>query len=266
MPLAERALAWTGVAVLVLAAALPAARPVAVLVLTGGLVLLAAGRRASASAWAGAIPVALALAWSALVSTDGPLGDACALLDSPIALGRVGEAALVLGAVALLARLVRSDAVELGLVQPGRGVALASLAIVAVAAVGSVVVGPIVAEPFVGEQRFAVPLAALPTALVFAVANGTLEEVAYRGALRAWLGRVVGAPAAIVAQGVVFGLAHAGPDIVALQALQVTLMTTAGVGAGILAAWTRSLWLPIVVHVGVDVALYYGLACRVVPG
>ena len=40
-----------------------------------------------------------------------------------------------------------------------------------------------------------------------------MEELAYRGALLGWSARVIGVPAAVVGQAVVFGLAHSGADV-----------------------------------------------------
>jgi membrane protease YdiL (CAAX protease family) len=100
-------------------------------------------------------------------------------------------------------------------------------------------------------------------ALLFAVANGVLEEVAYRGVLMRWLGRLVGIGPALIAQAVVFGLAHAGPEIApAMLPLHVTIMTGCGLALGLLVLRTRSLTLAIGIHIGADVALYFGLACR----
>jgi membrane protease YdiL (CAAX protease family) len=60
----------------------------------------------------------------------------------------------------------------------------------------------------------------------------------------------------------VFGVVHAGPEVVALLPVHVAVMSMAGIGAGILRRLTGSLWLLVGVHAGADIALYVGLACR----
>ena len=53
--------------------------------------------------------------------------------------------------------------------------------------------GPILARPFFGEISYDVTVVgAIAPALVFAVANGTMEELAYRGALLGWSAKVIG--------------------------------------------------------------------------
>jgi hypothetical protein len=57
-----------------------------------------------------------------------------------------------------------------------------------------------------------------------------------------------------------------GPEVVSLVPVHVALLTTVGVAAG-LARWRfGTLWIPAGIHVGADVALYVGLACRAAPG
>ncbi|HET7726369.1 MAG TPA: CPBP family intramembrane glutamic endopeptidase [Candidatus Limnocylindrales bacterium] len=255
-------LAIAAAALVLVAAGVPAARlPVAALLVSGCAVLLAA-RQPGGIAWAGCVPVALALAWPEVAGRDLPLGPACADPASPILLRRLGEAALVLGSVAVLLAVLRRSPAELGIAGPGRQASAAGLALVAGGAVASLAVGPVVARPFFGEVAFEVPVAAVAPALAFAAANGVLEEVAYRGAMRTWLGEAIGVRPAILVQGVAFGLAHAGTDVTAFLPLHVTLLSLAGIVAGIVATRMRSLWLVVAVHVGADIALYYGLACR----
>ena len=259
------ALALAAVALVLVAAGVPAARlPVAAL-LVGGCAVLLAVRQPGSVAWASCVPVALALAWPGLAGRDLPLGPACADPASPILLRRLGEAVLVLGSVTVLVVVLRRAPGELGIARPGRRAAVAALALIAGGAIASLVAGPIVARPFFGDLAFEVPVAAFAPALAFAVANGVLEEVAYRGVLRTWLGEMIGVRRAILVQGLAFGLAHAGTDVTALLPVHVTLLSLAGIVAGIIAARMRSLWLVIAIHVGADIALYYGLACRVAP-
>ena len=123
-------------------------------------------------------------------------------------------------------------------------------------------IGPAIARPFFGELDYPVPLAALVPAILFGIANGVLEEVLYRGALQAWLARLAPIGWAIAFQGLVFGIVHAGPEVLALLPVHIALLTGVGIAAG-LARWRLgSLWIPIGIHVGADIALYIGLACR----
>jgi membrane protease YdiL (CAAX protease family) len=253
---------WAAVAVLVAAGAIAPLRPLALVALVAGWAVLAWRRAPAAVAWAAAIPVAVAMAWPFAWPPDGPRGAACVDPWSPVAWGRVVECALVLLAVAGLRARVGGSWASLGLSWPRPAEVLAGVTGVAVIAAGSLWVGPALAEPFFGRLAFPMPAAALVPALVFGVANGVAEEVAYRGALLRWLGRAVGVGPALVVQALVFGLVHAGPDVVGLLPLHVALLGGAGLLAGLVAVRTGSLALPIAAHVGADIALYYGLACR----
>ena len=170
----------------------------------------------------------------------------------PSGLGLVGGLALAHG----------SSAREIGLGRPHAWEAAAGLAGCAVLVVAGLFIGPLVARPFFGELDFPVPPGALVPALLFGVANGVLEEVLYRGALQAWLGRLAPVWIAIGFQGLVFGIVHAGPEVQALLPVHIALLGGVGVAGG-LARWRfGSLWVPIGIHVGADIALYVGLACR----
>ena len=61
-----------------------------------------------------------------------------------------------------------------------------------------------------------------------------------------------------------FGIVHAGPEVVTLRPLHVALLSGVGIAAGIARWRLGSLWIPIGIHVGADIALYVGLACRAV--
>ena len=124
-------------------------------------------------------------------------------------------------------------------------------------------VGAALAKPFFGSFSLDLGnLGFLVPALVFATANGVAEELAYRGALMNWTARVTGTWTALIAQAVVFGLAHGGPDV---GGSPIVLMAALGLG-GFIAGWialrTRSLLLPMAWHIALDLPLYAYLACR----
>ena len=145
-----------------------------------------------------------------------------------------------------------------------------SAAVVQLALVGAIILGPVglllgaaLARPFFGSFSLDLSdLGFLVPALVFATANGVAEELAYRGALMQWTGRVTGTWVALIAQAVVFGLAHGGADV---GGSPLVLMATLGLG-GFIAGWialrTRSLLIPIAWHIALDLPLYAYLACR----
>ncbi len=88
-----------------------------------------------------------------------------------------------------------------------------------------------------------------------------MEEVTYRGALLGWSARVMGVGPALLGQAIIFGLAHSRSDVLAMP---IPLMLGLGIGgllAGAIAVRTRSLLIPIAIHIGFDIPLYYGLAC-----
>jgi membrane protease YdiL (CAAX protease family) len=88
-----------------------------------------------------------------------------------------------------------------------------------------------------------------------------MEELAYRGALLGWSARVIGVPAAVVGQAVVFGLAHSGADVTGSPLLLMVALGFGGLIAGVIAVRTRSLLLPVAVHIGLDIPIYYAFAC-----
>jgi membrane protease YdiL (CAAX protease family) len=142
--------------------------------------------------------------------------------------------------------------------------------VVQLGVIGAVILGPIglllgaaLARPFFGtfELDLSRPGFIVP-AIVFALANGVMEELAYRGALLGWTARVTGTRVALIGQAVVFGIAHGGADV---GGSPVVLMLALGIGgllAGVIALRTRSLWIPVAWHVALDLPLYVYLACR----
>jgi CAAX protease family protein len=218
-----------------------------------------------AIAWAAMLPVAAILAWASVYGRDVPLGAAgCSSPLSTIALSRVLEAAAVLTVVVILASFLRVRPAEIGLRGADHGILAAAVGIGVLAAVGGLVIGPLLAEPFFGKVSFAIPAAAIIPALIFGITNGVMEEVAYRGWLQSHLRPYAGVGGAIVLQGLIFGIAHAGPEVTGPLALHVAQMSAAGIVAGVFAQ--RFGLLPVIaVHIGADVALYFGLACSAVP-
>lgn len=215
-------------------------------------------------AWAAPVPVAVSLAFGLIVPpVADPGGGDCASLTSPPAVWRLAEAALVLGTVALGAVLLRAPAASLWLRVPSARTVQLSVVGFAVCGVAGLVLGPLLARPFFGSFGLDTsnPWALLP-ALLFALANGIMEEVAYRGALMGWSAKVIGLAPALVLQALVFGLAHGGPDVIGSAVTLVVVLAVGGLIAGLVTIRTRSLLLPIAIHVALDLPLYVYLACR----
>jgi membrane protease YdiL (CAAX protease family) len=254
-------------ALIVLAAAVPIARPFVLACLVGGVAVAIRRDAPVRWAWAAPIPVAMSLCWGLLpVPSPSPSGADCGSITSPTAVWRTAEAGVVIGTLAILAWALRTRPVDLRrdllLRLPARWVVRWSILGFLVAGPIALVLGPIVARPFFGEITYDVTvLGAIVPALLFAVANGSMEELAYRGALLGWSARVIGVPAAVVGQAVVFGLAHSGADVTGSPLLLMAALGLGGLIAGIIAVRTRSLLLPIAVHIGLDIPIYYAFAC-----
>ena len=258
--------AGAGPVLLLLGALVPGLRPlVAVGLVLGWLALRRLGRP-GALAWAATLPVAVPLLWPWVLGADLPLGEAaCAAPFSEIAIRRVVVGAVGLGLAGLVAVSHGAGVSELGLRRPHRAEAFVAIGGLLVLGIGGMFIGPVIAEPFFGRLSFAVPVAAIVPAVLFGIANGVLEEVAYRGVLQGFLGRLLPVGWAIVFQGLLFGVVHAGPEVVALLPLHIALLSAVGIAGGIVRWRLGSLWIPIGIHVGADIALYVGLACRAVP-
>lgn len=251
---------------LAVAAVVPPARPLVLAILVAGAGLAARADSRFRWTWAAPVPVAVALCWGLLAAPlADPAGADCASPASPPAVWRTIEAGLTLGSLALLGVVLRARREDLALRLPAPSVAW--LAVVGAVVLGPVglLLGPALAEPFfgpigldLGRPGFIVP------ALVFALANGVMEEVAYRGALLGWTARVTGPRVALVGQAIVFGLAHGGADVGGSGGSPIVLMLALGIGglaAGVIRLRTRSLLLPVAWHVALDVPLYVYLAC-----
>jgi membrane protease YdiL (CAAX protease family) len=254
-------------ALIVLAAAVPIARPFVLAGLVGGAAVAIRRDAPVRWAWAAPIPVAVSLCWGLLpVPPDSPSGADCASITSPTAVWRTAEAGIVIGTLAVLAWALRTRPVDLRrdllLRMPARWVVRWSILGFLIAGPAALLLGPIVARPFFGEISYDVTvIGAIAPALLFAVANGSMEELAYRGALLGWSARVIGVPAAVVGQAVVFGLAHAGADVTGSPLLLMAALGLGGLIAGVVAVRTRSLLLPVAVHIGLDIPIYYAFAC-----
>jgi membrane protease YdiL (CAAX protease family) len=258
------ALIGTGVlAALAIAALVPPLRVPVLVGLALGSVLLTRG---SAAGWAFAAgtPVAVILVWGDLVGARLLVDDFdCADALSPVAWLRVAEAAVVIGAIALLARRLGTSVRALGLRRPSRREAALGFVAIVLVPLPSLYIGAVLAEPFFGPIHLdlARPMAIVP-ALTLAVANGSMEELAYRGALMSWMTRAMGPTAALIGQAVIFGLAHTGTDYIGPALPVVLAVVGGGLVAGLIVRRTGSLWLAIAVHIALDVPLYYAAACR----
>jgi membrane protease YdiL (CAAX protease family) len=246
------------------AAAVPALRLPALLVLVIGLLVV---RRSDATAvrlaWAAPIPVALVL-----VTTLAPEPEiartvvACADPLSPRAIRRVVIAIAVVLVALAAARVARAPTADLRLRRPSRAVGIVSVGALAIAVPLAVTLGPVLAEPFFGRVAFTIvtPLALLP-AFTFAIANAVEEEVAYRGAWLGWGETAMGPALAIAVQALGFGLAHAGADFVGPQLPVIAAMAAGGAIAAIIARRTGSLALPIALHAAADVPMFLYAVC-----
>jgi CAAX amino terminal protease family. len=214
-------------------------------------------------AWAAAVPVAINLAWGLWPAPPAASdGSDCASIGSPVALWRMAEAVVALTALGVLANVLHAPRSSLLLRWPARRVVRWSTVGFLVSGPLALVVGPILARPFFGEVQYDVTtVGAIVPAFVFAAANGTMEELVYRGALLGWSARVMGVAPAVIGQAVVFGLAHSGSDVLGNSVPLMLAMGVGGLVAGIVAVRSRSLLLPIAIHIGLDIPIYYAFAC-----
>ena len=248
---------------LALAAIVPIARLPVLLVLIGGTAVAIARDAPVRWAWAGTVPIAVSLMWGALPAPVAAAdGSDCADPTSPVAMWRVGEAALVLGSLGVLARVLGAPPSSLSLHWPRRDVVRLSVLGFVIVGPLALVVGPILARPFFGSIDYdTLNLGALLPALLFAIANGSMEELAYRGALQGWSARVVGVWPAVLGQAVVFGLAHSGADVLANGLVLMVALGAGGFIAGAITVRTRSVLFPLAIHIGLDIPIYYAFAC-----
>lgn len=239
-------------------------RPVVLVALVAGVAVAIRRDAPVRWSWAAPIPVAVSLTWGLLpAATADPFGADCVSIGSPPTVWRAAEAILVLGVLGLLAYVLRAPRTSLGLRWPRRSVVQAAV-------VGAVVLGPLglvlgawLARPFFGTLDLDLSRPAfLVPALFFAIANGVMEETAYRGALLGWTSRVTGTWLALAGQAVVFGIAHGGADVGGSPVVLMVALGAGGFVAGLITLRTRSLLVPIAWHVALDLPLYVYLACR----
>jgi membrane protease YdiL (CAAX protease family) len=249
---------------LVLGALVRDSRPITLAALVAGVTIGIRRDTLDKWAWSAALPIGVALCWGLLPTPIAdPGGSDCANPLSPPAVWRVGESAVVLASIGILAWRLRTPLVSLGLRRPSRPVVLLSIAGFVVFGPLALVLGATLARPFFGTFSLDLgqPGAVVP-ALLFAVSNGVMEEIAYRGACLRWLSRATGLWPAVVVQAVLFGLAHGGPDFTGSPLPVMAAMSAGALVAAVIAIRTRSLLLPIAIHVALDLPIYYYFACR----
>jgi membrane protease YdiL (CAAX protease family) len=243
----------------------PSLRPAALAFVVAGFLFQRWRASPATWAWAATLPLATILAWSLLPAPRGLPGAAsCADLLSPPMLWRGAELALVLVVIAVVVRSLGAGRSHLPLGRPDRwlvGLAAASSFAIAPAAL---LLGEQAARPFFGSVHLQIALVgAIAPAVLFGVANATLEETVYRGVLLGWTERYLGTAGAILVQAAAFGLAHTGSDFIASPLPVLATMFVGGVVAGLIVKRTGSLLIPIIVHAAFDIPLYYSLACRI---
>lgn len=259
---ADLARSLVPIALLAVAAAAPAARLPVLIVLAAGTAVAVQRDVPVRWTWAGALPVAVSLFWGTLPAplAAADLGD-CEDPASPVASWRALEAVVVLVALGAVALVLRARPGTVYLRRPARRWIPWAVAGFLVAGPLALLAGPYLARPFFGDVSYTILAGALVPALIFAVANGVMEELIYRGALMSWSGRVMGIGPALIGQAIVFGLAHSGTDVVGLQVPLMLAMGLGGLLAGLITIRTRSLLIPMAIHIGLDIPIYFAFAC-----
>ena len=239
-------------------------RPHAVLLLVLGFAIFALRRSELRWLWAAPIPIAVWLAWRILTAPLAhPGGLDCADAASPPAVWRLAQALLALGSVAILLGILAVRPSAIWIRRPAAPIVRLSVLGFLVAGPLGLVLGALIARPYFRtfDLNLNDPGALLP-GMVFSLSNAVAEEVIYRGVFMGFAGRVIGLRWALLLQAVVFGLAHAGAHFMGSPVPVVLAVGAAGYVAGMLAIKTRSLMLPIAVHVAVDLPVYAYFACR----
>ena len=190
---ADLARSLVPIALLAVAAAVPPARIAALIIIATGTAIAVSRDAPVRWTWAGAVPVAVSLFWGTLGSpvAAANLGD-CENPASPVATWRALEAIVVLISLAIVALVLKAVPGSSYLRWPARRWLAWAVAGFLVAGPVALVVGPYLARPFFGDVSYVIVAGALVPALIFAVSNGVMEELVYRGALMGWSGRVMG--------------------------------------------------------------------------
>lgn len=249
------------IALLSVAAAVPPSRLAMLLVLAVGTGVAVRRDAPVRWTWAGAVPIAVSLFWGTLPAPVVSGLAACENPASPVATWRALEAVVVLVALAIVTLVLRAGRGTLYLRRPARRWLGWAIVGFLVAGPVALLVGPYLARPFFGDVYYVFLAGAIVPALIFAISNGVMEELVYRGALMSWTGRVTGIGPALVGQAVVFGLAHSGSDVLGFQVPLMLAMGLAGLLAGLVTIRTRSLLIPIAIHIGLDIPIYFAFAC-----
>jgi membrane protease YdiL (CAAX protease family) len=223
-----------------------------------------------ASALAAVLPVAAILAWGSFPQPlADPTGADCVNPVSPPAVWRFLEAFIGLATVAALVVDRRASWAELGLRFGSRRTMLFALVALVATIPVALWAGGLLGEQGIGGSFFGTytldvsqPAALVPAGL-FAISNALAEELAYRGAMRVWLGPTLGIVGANLAQALVFGLAHSGQDFVGPVLPTAIAMVAAGFVAGAITRRSSSLAIVLAVHAAADIPIFLYWACRV---
>lgn len=208
--------------------------------------------------------VTMSMAWTGVeLPAAARDGSTCADPLASFAAYRLVGAVLVLTAVAVVVRLLGSTAADIGIRRASVASVAAALGALAAVGVLATLIGPALAEPFFGPLpvRLGEPAALVP-ALLFAVANASMEETAYRGVLLRWLMRSHGPVLAMAVQAAAFGLAHGvGTDFSGSPLPVMAATALGGLAFGAVALRTGSLLVPVALHAALDIPIYYANAC-----
>lgn len=252
------------IGIILVADLLPRTRPLALGLLLLGFAVTIARRSEWRWLWVAPIPIAVWITWRILSAPLAhPGGLDCGDAASPPAVWRLAQASLALGTLAVLMGMLRIPAHRLFWRRPTVPIARLSVLGFFVAGPLGLLLGAAIARPYFRtfELSLTDPMALVP-GMVFSLSNGIAEEVIYRGAFMVLAARVIGLRAAVVVQAVVFGFAHAGASFMGSPLPVVVSVGLAGYVAGLLTIKTRSLMMPIAIHVAVDLPIYAFFACR----
>jgi len=105
-------------------------------------------------------------------------------------------------------------------------------------------------------------IAAAPWIVMFAALNAFMEELWFRGVFLKPYSTAMGGKQAVVVTTVVFAAAHIGATYTASIAEHLVLLIVAA-SIGVVGAWAMrwadALWLPLLLHMGLDLVVVFGL-------